>query len=550
MGQRWLFSAFAAWLVACSASAPARTPLSPAQGPPSVKLELPAGAGTYESKPSAAPATGGGEAEGVERALLDVAKAKGIELSGDGRLAQLGSFILAAFVANGHPPASGSIDTCAHHLGLIEPVPLFMIFGRGKEGSWAGALEDMLTGVPHGSSYNRYGIAISKQRGDLLAVAVLSSASAEIEPVIRHAKQGGSIELRGKLRDRYRDASVEVTRPDGTVAHVGDASGGEFDFAVPFPAKGVHRVEILARGPYGSEVLANFPVFAGVAEPTAVTEALLADAPAPPRDARAVEDRLLVLLNEARTAAGVPVLAAHPGLGEVAELHSRDMVESGFFGHDSPTYGDPATRVHRKGLAFVVIAENVGRGSTAEEVNAMLLDSPGHRANALDPNLTHVGIGVVLDSRQGNVEIVATEDFGGVARTIDVAAAPAGVLRAINAERVRAGAPELVVDPLLVRAATRGAARFFGNPAPTQQQVVSSVNDELVRPVNGSSPIGKRMRAAQSFLFAVISLERTPKMDRMVDPAARYVGVGVAQGSRPDTGPSTIAVVVVLGWPR
>src|SRR5262249_7807710 len=161
---------------------------------------------------------------------------------------------------------------------------------------------------------------------------------------------------------------------------------------------------------------------------------------------------------------------AHSGLAEVAELHSRDMVQSGFFGHDSPTFGDPATRVHRKGLAFVVIAENVGRGSTAEEVNTMLLDSPGHRANALDPNLTHVGIGVVLDTRQGNAEIVATEDFGGVARSIDVGAAPDEVLRAINAERSKAGAGALVVDPLLVKAAARGAARFFAEPAPTQQQ--------------------------------------------------------------------------------
>jgi uncharacterized protein YkwD len=513
-------------------------------------LELPPGAGKYESKPLAAPALGGGEAADVERALVDVAKTKGIELSGDGRLAQLGSFILAAFMANGRPPGSASIDTCAHHLGLIEPVPLFMIFGRDKNGAWSGALQDMLTGVPHGSSYNRYGVATSNPKGELLAVAVLSSASVDIDPVARHAKQGGAIELRGKLRERYRDAVVEVTRPDGTVAHVGEASGAGFDVAVPFPAKGVHRVEILARGPYGAEVLANFPIFAGVPEPSVVSEAVLADEPSPPRDAKAAESRLLVLLNEARGAAGVPALAAHPGLTEVAELHSRDMVDSGFFGHDSPTFGDPSARVHRKGLAFVVIAENVGRGSTAEEVNAMLLDSPGHRANALDPNLTHVGIGVVLDSRQGSAEIVATEDFGGVARSIDVAAAPAAVLRTINAERVRAGAAELVVDPLLTKAATRGAARFFGELAPTQQQVVSSVNDELVRPVNGSSPIGKRMRAAQSFLFAVISLDRTPKMERMVDPTARYVGIGVAQGSRPDTGPSTIAVVVVLGWPR
>ena len=58
----------------------------------------------------------------------------------------------------------------------------------------------------------------------------------------------------------------------------------------------------------------------------------------------------------------------------------------------------------------------------------MLLDSPGHRANALDPNLTLVGIGVVVDRRQGQVQVVATEDFGGVAKPIDIRSAPKIVL--------------------------------------------------------------------------------------------------------------------------
>ncbi|HEY3592725.1 MAG TPA: CAP domain-containing protein, partial [Polyangiaceae bacterium] len=376
------------------------------------------------------------------------------------------------------------------------------------------------------------------------------ASSAAIDPIARAVPQGSAVTLRGRLRERYRDATVEVTRPDGSVTHVGDATGMAFDFAVALPDKGVHRVELLAHGAYGAEVLANFPIFVGIPEPPMVSEAAAGRSDSQPVDARAVENRLFVLLNEARRAAGVAPLTAHAGLTQVGELHSKDMVETGFLGHDSPRYGDPATRVHRGGLAFVVIAENVGRGATAEEVNAMLLESPGHRANALDPNLTEVGIGVVFDGRQGHPDIVATEEFGGVARSIDIGAAPGEVLRAINAEREKAGAKALVVDPLLAKAAVRGAERFVADAAPPQQDVVSSVNQELVRPVNGASPIGKRMRSAQSFLFEVISLDRTPKMERMLEPSARYVGVGVAQGNRPDTGPNTIAVVVVLGWPR
>jgi hypothetical protein len=64
------------------------------------------------------------------------------------------------------------------------------------------------------------------------------------------------------------------------------------------------------------------------------------------------------------------------------------------------------------------------------------------------------------------------------------------------------------------------------------------------------APIGNRMRATQTFLSAVISIDRAPKIDQVLEPSARYLGVGVAQGARPETGPSVIAIVVVLGWPR
>ena len=515
-----------------------------------LKLNLPAGVPLYDSRAAPGAALGGSDAQEVERALLDIAKSSNTELEGDGRLARLGEFILSVYEAHGRPPASSSVDACARHLGLTEPVPLYMIFGRERDGSWATALGTMVRDLPHSLKYNRYGVAVIRHGGQPLAVSVLSKSSAEIDPVARQAEAGAATTLRGSLRDPYRNALVEVTRPDGTVDHIGEASGTAFRFAVPLRAKGIHRVEILAQGPYGAEVLANFPIYAGVREPTAVSEAQIVASGKEGSDAHAVEATLFALLNQARQAAGVPPLAAHAGLAEVAALHSRDMVESGFFGHDSPVNGDPATRVHRKGWAFVLIAENVGRGSTAQEVNAMLLDSPGHRANALDPTLTHVGIGVVVDTRQGRSEIVATEDFGGIARPIDVSTAPTEVVNIINGRRAAAGARPLVVDQLLAGAANRGAGQFFAKPTLTQQDVVSWVNGELVDPVHGASPIGKRMRAAQSFLVPLISMDRLPALEPTIDPAARYIGVGVAQGPRPDTGPNTIAVVIVVGWPR
>ena len=73
-----------------------------------------------------------------------------------------------------------------------------------------------------------------------------------------------------------------MTLPDGSVKHVADAAGNSFNIAVPTVPRGVHRVEILADGPFGVEVLANFPVFAGVPEPAIVA--------APRTDAAAASD--------------------------------------------------------------------------------------------------------------------------------------------------------------------------------------------------------------------------------------------------------------------
>jgi uncharacterized protein YkwD len=510
------------------------------------------GADSYTTSPAPAAVRGGPLAERLDAALAELARARGMSLTGDGRLADLATFVASNVDADGRPPASGTLDTYSHHLGLVEPVPLFMIFGESHEDQWLQPMQDMLKGAPRNIAYNRYGISIVPHTGQRIAVVVLSAACVEVDPLPRLVADGTMLALRGRLRAGYAHAQLDVTLPDGSVKHVADMPGNTFDFAVPTVPRGVHRVEILADGPFGVEVLANFPVFAGVAEPPIVLSPRTgAVAAGDSEDSVTVAAKLLGLLNDARRSAGIPALEAHRELAEVAEAHSRDMTESGFFGHLSPTNGDPAARVRKRGLGFVLIAENVGRGSTAEEVNAMLLDSPGHRANALDPNLTYVGIGVVVDRRQGQTQVVATEEFGGVAKSIDTRAAPKVVVDMINARRASSGAPKLVVDPTLTDAAQKGAELFLNEATRTQQQVVQWVNDGLARPAgNAGSPIGRRMRAAQSFLVPVIALDHVQKIEQAQDKTASYIGVGVAQGARPDTGPNTLAVVIVVGWPR
>ena len=109
--------------------------------------------------------------------------------------------------------------------------------------------------------------------------------------------------------------------------------------------------------------------------------------------------------------------------------------------------------------------------------------------------------------------------------------------------------PKLVADATLTDCAQKGAELYLNEATRSQQEIIQRVNDGLSHP-GGNTGIGKRMRAAKSLLVPIIALNQAQQLDQTQDKTARYIGVGVAQGTRPDNGPNTIALVIVMGWPR
>jgi uncharacterized protein YkwD len=122
------------------------------------------------------------------------------------------------------------------------------------------------------------------------------------------------------------------------------------------------------------------------------------------------EAALLAEMNRARTARGIPPLAHDPRLAELARAHSHDMATGGYFDHVGPDGRAPADRARDAGYAFRRIAENLytASGTAADQDFAARavrawLESPGHRANMLNPELTHGGVGIV---RRDNTALV------------------------------------------------------------------------------------------------------------------------------------------------
>jgi uncharacterized repeat protein (TIGR02543 family) len=111
-------------------------------------------------------------------------------------------------------------------------------------------------------------------------------------------------------------------------------------------------------------------------------------------DAAAFEREVLRLVNIERANHGLNPLQWDYALAAIARAHSIDMVHRGFFSHNCLGGLSPFDRMRSAGISYRSAAENLAAGQrTPKEVVDGWMNSPGHRANILNPNLTHLGVG-------------------------------------------------------------------------------------------------------------------------------------------------------------
>lgn len=118
------------------------------------------------------------------------------------------------------------------------------------------------------------------------------------------------------------------------------------------------------------------------------------------------EAQVVTLTNRARASAGCAPLRIDSRITRAAQAHSDDMARRGYFEHDSIDGRSFADRMRAAGYPSPG-AENIAFGQTsASEVMSAWLDSPGHRRNILDCDLTTIGVGFTADG------LYWTQDFG------------------------------------------------------------------------------------------------------------------------------------------
>ncbi|AKL95212.1 SCP-like extracellular protein [Clostridium aceticum] len=108
----------------------------------------------------------------------------------------------------------------------------------------------------------------------------------------------------------------------------------------------------------------------------------------------AAEVEMVEYVNQARRQAGLQPLAIDVDLSYVARVKSKDMQDNNYFSHTSPTYGSPFDMMRNFGIQYRSAAENIAINSSVSGAHNAFMNSEGHRNNILNPNFTHIGIGI------------------------------------------------------------------------------------------------------------------------------------------------------------
>ncbi|MCL6283288.1 CAP domain-containing protein [Ruegeria sp. 2012CJ41-6] len=140
-------------------------------------------------------------------------------------------------------------------------------------------------------------------------------------------------------------------------------------------------------------------------------------------NANTVEREMLALINQERTSRGIEPLQLETRLNTSAEDHSTWMLDSDNFSHTGSAGSSAQERMEDAGFEFSGnwrSGENIawqsergapGNSDDVADLHAGLMNSPGHRANILNPDYKYIGIGVEDGDLNGWDAVMVTQNF-------------------------------------------------------------------------------------------------------------------------------------------
>lgn len=231
-----------------------------------------------------------------------------------------------------------------------------------------------------------------------------------------------------------------------------------------------------------------------------------------PRFGTVAEQYLFSAANAERAQRGLQPLRWDETLYQAAERHAGEMAARESISHQYPGEADLAERGRIAGARFTVIAENVAEAWSAPEIHEAWMESPGHRANLLDPRVDSVGISVL----RRNGQLYAVEDFDRSVQALSLSQQETAVAELLRVEA-----------PLSLQAGV----------------------DEARRTCKMDTGFAGARRPWFVMRFTAASLDRLPETLRARLATGKYHTAEVGACEARDSGPFTAYDIAVLLFP-
>jgi uncharacterized protein YkwD len=126
------------------------------------------------------------------------------------------------------------------------------------------------------------------------------------------------------------------------------------------------------------------------------------------------KENILVIINEERNKNKLRSLRLDHELGLSAQKKADEMLEKGYFSHQTPDGKDFTYFIDYGGYEFIRVSENLARGDfvTSRDVVLAWMNSPTHKSNIFDGTMIDTGIGIVLGMYKGKEQYMVVQHFG------------------------------------------------------------------------------------------------------------------------------------------
>ena len=456
----------------------------------------------------------------------------------DGRLCAIADTLLGWQAENNELPQEPVRAFLSHYFGLPMVFRALLITNVETEDNklLADAMTDPIVNFSATAQKPLYGVMTERvKKGVTRAVLVMIDENFTFDPPVpRKLAPGQTVTMTGHALPAIKQPKAEVVDVVGKLTKSGEPKGQDFSAELKCGDKpGKLLVQVIGDVEGSDTLLANFPVACGTEQPVAVK---LPPAGGTAVDPAQAEARLLELINKDRDSAGLKPLQSNQGLVDIA----RDISTRRAQGKGTSS-SDLQAALKQKEIRAPMLLESAAQVlGGADEAYDRFSESPSDRSNAMNPDMTEIGIGISKGPEVGGKPtIIATALYVKQLPPADPVAIKSKLYDAINKKRADAKAGEVTKDTMLADVAQKyaDAAAASGGTVPKDKEA------EILAPLYKQSMSVNELGGFTTGEEMALEIAEQPS----ITGNAKLVGVGVAVGNSPQFGKGAPFVMVLMG---